>query len=50
MTTDLNHDTSGTGFPVTFATSLKVPFSGTISSWNLSVNSGGSGAPLDVSV
>lgn len=45
----LSHVTSGTGLPVTLATNLNVPFSGTVSSWNRCVKSGGSGAPLGVS-
>lgn len=48
--THLNHVISGTGFPVTLALNLTEPFSGTVCSWNRSVNSGGSGAPLGVSV
>lgn len=45
----LSQVTSGTGFPVTLATNLKVPFSGTIISWKRLVNNGGSGAPLGTS-
>lgn len=46
----LSQVTSGTGFPVTLAINLKVPFSGTTTSWKRSVNNGGSGAPLGTSI
>lgn len=46
----LSQVTSGTGFPVTLATNLKVSFSGTIISWKRLMNSGGSGAPLGTSI